>query len=93
MRGAFACAGSRRPLIINEIREFSTICAVCKERSQPEAIEGYNTSSDFEDLEKEVKAAKAKGDAEALSEAEGKLAEKLASPEGKGFGVMTIERR
>ena len=81
------------PLVVHQIKEYNSITAVCQAGLDPEVIEDYNTSSDYEDLERELKVAQEKGDMMRIDGVKAKLKEKIESPEGKGFGKKDIESR
>lgn len=79
------------PLVINEVRDFNSIRAVREHIANPELIDGFDTSGDMQDLEKDLNKALASGENDRAEELRKKLAD--MSPLERGFGKVDLQRR
>jgi hypothetical protein len=79
------------PLVINEVRDFNSIRAVREHMANPELIDGFNTSGDLQDLEKDLNKALANGEKDRAEVLRKKLAD--MSPLERGFGKVDLQRR
>jgi hypothetical protein len=73
------------------VRDFNSIRAVREHIANPELIDGFDTSGDMQDLEKDLNKALASGENDRAEELRKKLAD--MSPLERGFGKVDLQRR